>query len=42
MVHLKKQHSNIYDTPQWETSRYNVIWEKIKKDHKIRWDKKDV
>lgn len=39
IVHLKKQHSNIYNTPQWETSRYNKNWEYIKKEHKIKWDK---
>ena len=39
IVHLKKQHANIYNTPQWETSRYNKNWEYIKKEHKIKWDK---
>jgi hypothetical protein len=39
MVHLKKQHSNIYDTPLWENSRYSKNWDSIKKEHKLKWDK---
>jgi len=38
-VHLKKQHSNIYGTDQWENSRYASNFEKIKTEHKNRWKK---
>lgn len=38
MVHLKKQHSNIYGTDAWEQSRYNVNWNNIKVQHKLKWD----
>jgi hypothetical protein len=37
LVHLKKSHSNIYDTPEWENSRYATNFEKIKAEHKKRW-----
>ena len=36
-VHLNKQHSNIYNTADWEESRYADNYEKIKKAHKIKW-----
>tara|TARA_R100000951_G_scaffold6385_2_gene6514 strand:+ start:5914 stop:6120 length:207 start_codon:yes stop_codon:yes gene_type:complete len=38
MVHLKKQHSNIYGTDAWDNSRYNKNWENIKIKHKSKWD----
>jgi hypothetical protein len=37
LVHLTKQHSNIFGTPEWESSRYSKNYEKIKKDHKDFW-----
>jgi len=37
LVHLNKQHANIYGTPQWESSRYAKNFIKIKEDHKKRW-----
>ena len=39
LVHLQKQHNNIYNTPAWEGSRYEENFIKIKKDHKLKWDK---
>lgn len=39
LVHLTKQHSNIYNTPQWEDSRYKINFDKIKKEHKELWTK---
>lgn len=39
MVHLNKQHSNIYGTEAWDTSRYAENFDKIKKNHKERWNK---
>jgi hypothetical protein len=37
LVHLTKQHSNIFGTPEWKSSRYAENYEKIKKDHKDFW-----
>ncbi len=39
VVHLKKQHKNIYNTPEWTDSFYAKNWENIKKKHKKRWEK---
>jgi len=41
MVHLTKQHSNIYGTEQWWGSRYDKNFERIKKEHKSKWNKCD-
>ncbi len=37
LVHLNKQHGNIYGTPNWENSRYAKNFIKIKEEHKKRW-----
>ncbi len=39
LVHLTKQHSNIYGTKGWDSSRYKVNYDKIKKEHKELWNK---
>ncbi len=39
LVHLNKQHSNIYGKPAWDTSRYKINYDKIKKEHKELWNK---
>ncbi len=39
MVHLSKQHSNIYNTEAWWDSRYNKNFERIKKEHRLKWNK---
>mgnify|MGYP001564412671 CR=1 FL=1 len=39
LVHLTKQHSNIYGTTAWDSSRYKVNYDKIKKEHKELWNK---
>tara|TARA_R110001606_G_scaffold337131_2_gene485108 strand:- start:2742 stop:2939 length:198 start_codon:yes stop_codon:yes gene_type:complete len=39
LVHLTKQHSNIYGTKAWDSSRYKVNYDKIKKEHKDIWNK---
>ena len=36
-VHLKKQHSNIYNTADWDGSRYAENYERIKREHRIKW-----
>ncbi len=41
-VHLQKQHSNIYGTEAWSTSRYAINFENIKQNHKNRWSKKKL
>lgn len=44
LVHLNKQHSNIFGTELWDSSRYAKHYEKIKETHKLKWDilKKDT
>jgi hypothetical protein len=37
LVHLTKQHANIYGTPEWETSRYAKKFIAIKEAHKKLW-----
>jgi len=37
LVHLTKQHSNIYGTPEWEASRYAKKFIAIKEAHKKSW-----
>ena len=37
LVHLTKQHNNIFNKPEWENSRYAKNYEKIKQDHKDFW-----
>ena len=37
LVHLNKQHGNIYGTPQWESSRYAKNFIIIKAEHRKRW-----
>ncbi len=37
LVHLNKQHANIYGTPEWETSRYAKKFIEIKEAHKKSW-----
>jgi len=33
-VHLQKQHKNIFGTPQWKNSQYEVRFQNIKEKHK--------
>ena len=35
--HLAMQHSNIYNTPAWETSRYFQNYIQIRENHKKLW-----
>lgn len=39
LVHLSKQHSNIYGTADWTGSVYAKNFEKIKADHRDSWEK---
>ena len=39
LVHLQKQHNNIYGTKDWEGSIYEENFIRIKKEHKLKWDK---
>jgi hypothetical protein len=39
LVHLQKQHNNIYGKPEWSGSRYEQNFINIKKEHKLKWDK---
>jgi hypothetical protein len=38
LVHLKS-HSNIWGTPDWDSSRYAKKFVKIKEEHKKKWGK---
>lgn len=37
LVHLTKQHTNIFGTKDWIGSKYEANFEKIKKEHKAKW-----
>ena len=37
LVHLNKQHSNIYNTALWENSRYSKRFTEIKEAHRKQW-----
>ena len=37
-THLSKQHANIYGTEDWEKSRYNIKFIKIKENHNTKYN----
>jgi uncharacterized C2H2 Zn-finger protein len=36
-THLNKQHTNIFGTKEWEGSRYEKNFERIKEEHKKKF-----
>jgi hypothetical protein len=42
LVHLKKQHSNIYGTTDWDSSRYAKYFIEIKRAHRKLWGINDT